>query len=57
MVSVYCGTGVLITPTQNFSKSFKLRVDAYLGRAAQSAITYSKLTTETLEQGVKYLQS
>ena len=24
---------------------------------SQSAITYSKLTTETLEQGVKYVQS
>ena len=25
--------------------------------STQAAITYSKLTTETLEQGVKYVQS
>ena len=32
-------------------------IHKYIGNISQTAITYSKLITETLEQGAKYVQS
>ena len=43
-----------------FTLGSLLAPEAYLGptnRLSQLTITYSKLTTETVEQGVKYVQS
>ena len=57
--------GILNTPLfiiiSHFSQNFLLHFFyiAFLTRVAssQSAITYSKLTIKTLEQGVKYVHS
>ena len=43
----------------NFSKNFVTTKNclAIVSRFSRSAFTYSKLTVESLEQGVKYVQS
>ena len=40
---------------QNFS--FSIMIGSFLNKFAQPTITCAKLTIETLEQGVKYVQS
>ena len=39
------------------TKMFRQRYDVVFKQVSQSAITCSKLSIETLEQGVKYIQS
>ena len=44
--------------TKKMKKKIKNRSQRYdINRLTQPAITYSKLTIETLEQGLKYVQS
>ena len=54
--SLYVCNGYLTTQRSSHLERWK-GPETQLERSSHLAITYSKLTIETLEQGVKYVQS
>ena len=56
-LSVNFRSFLIVFPSKDFAKNIYFALNKFLNQYTQSAFTWSKLTIETLEQGVKYVQS